>query len=233
MPRCLNSLDDSDLIFVLAGRVVRKRFGLELFRAGVAARILFSVARFEVRRFKELRLPVAFDLLPIALPVAAPERHFFVAFSGGGPEVERIKVRRFGTLREIEALAGYLTRHAGIRSVIVVTSAVHVRRVGICCRVLLPREVDVRVVAVPRFEGGIRGQTGGVSGAENVCTVRKAARLEPGATKTTETAKPAQVALAGEVTEPRASLIEFGTEMVKLGVYRALLWIRGRPRSQD
>ena len=140
-------MNEFDLIFVLAGRPVRKIYGLELFRAGVAPRILFSVARFEVRRFRELALPVEFDLLPIALPVPAEERHFFVLFGGGAPEVERIAVRRFGTLREVEALSDYLGRHREIRSVLVVTSAVHLRRVRMCCGVLLPREVHFQMAA--------------------------------------------------------------------------------------
>ena len=208
---------DSDLIFVMAGRLVRKRFALELFRGGLAPRILFSVARFEVRRFKELPLPVTFDLLPIALPVPAAERHFFVGFGGGEPEVERIRVRRFGTLREIEGLSEYLSRHGEIRSVIVVTSAVHVRRVRLCCQVLLPREILVRFVAVPRRRGRTLDEAGGVVDGEGRWTSREAAGLKHGATKT--------------VTEPRASLLEFGTEIVKFGVYRMMLTLRGRPRS--
>ena len=175
-------MSEFDLIFVLAGRPVRKIYGLELFRDGAAPRILFSVARFEVRRFRELALPVEFDLLPIAAPVPAEERHFFVLFGGGAPEVERIAVRRFGTLREIEALADYLKRHREIRSVLVVTSAVHQRRVRMCCRVILPREVHFQMEA-------------------------------------TQTER-----------EPRASFLEFGTEMVKLAGYRVLLGFRGRAR---
>jgi hypothetical protein len=186
------SIAHSDLIFVLAGRPARKRFALELFQAGVARLILFSVARFEVRQFKELPLPTAFDLLPIAQPVPAPERHFFVLFGDGAPQVERIAVRRFGTLREIEALSRYLQRHNETRSVIVVTSAVHARRVALCCRVLLPPNVEFRMTAVPRA----------------------AMATDVGGTK-----------------EPRASLLEFATEFVKLGVYRAMLSFRGRART--
>src|SRR6204780_5913049 len=118
-------LSKGSLIFVLGGGAVRKRFGLELFRGVVAPRILFTVGRFEVRGFRELALPVGFDLLPIAQEIPAPLRHFFVLCGdGAAPHVERIKVRRFGTLREIEALAGYLLRRREIRSVIIVTSAV-------------------------------------------------------------------------------------------------------------
>ena len=173
---------------------MRKRFALELFRDGVASGLLFSVARFEVRGFKELPLPVAFDLLPIAQEIPATERHFFVLFSEGEPRVERIAVRRFGTLREIEALAGYLERHRDIRAVIVVTSAVHARRVALCCRVLVPRDVKFQMAEVPRSRAGSSD---------------------------------------GAITEPRASLVESVTELAKLGVYRVMLFFRGRPRSQD
>ncbi len=181
-----------DLIFVLAGRPSRKRFALELFRAGVAPQILLSVARFEVRQFKELPLPTALDLLPIAQPVAAPERHFFVLFGSGALQVERIAVRQFGTLREIEALSKYLQRHNEIRSVIVVTSAIHARRVSLCCSVLLPPNVEFRMATVPQADS------------------------EPDARGT---------------TEPKASLLEFANELVKLGVYRSMLSFRGRVRT--
>jgi len=214
----LPQLSNGDLIFVLAGRAVRKRFGLELFRGGVAPRILFSVARFEVRGFRELALPVGFDLLPMAQEIPAPLRHFFVLFGdGAAPHVEKIKVRRFGTLREIEALAGYLLRRREIRSVILVTSAVHVRRVALCCRVLLPRDVKFQMVAVPRYEGEIRGTGDDTDCGATEVTCTADARLKPAATK----------------PEPHASILEFATETVKLGVYRVMLFFRGRPRSQD
>jgi hypothetical protein len=44
----------ADLIFVLAGRVYRKEYALDLFRQGLAPRILFSVSRFEIRRFSKM-----------------------------------------------------------------------------------------------------------------------------------------------------------------------------------
>lgn len=213
-----NIVNEFDLIFVLAGRSVRKIYGLELFRAGVAPRILFSVARFEVRRFRELGLPVEFDLLPIALPVPAEERHFFVLFGGGAPEVERIAVRRFGTLREIEALGGYLGRHREIRSVLVVTSAVHLRRVRLCCRVILPREIHFQMAAVPRVGKGVRDGVGSAGYGESVVGV-------------TADAGPACGNGATQIgREARASFLEFVTEMAKLAGYRVLLGFRGRTR---
>jgi hypothetical protein len=214
----LPQLSKADLIFVLAGRAVRKRFALELFRDGVAPRVLFSVARFEVRGFRELPLPVAFDLLPIAQEIPAPERHFLVLFGEGERRVERIAVRRFGTLREVEGLAGYLTRRGEIRSVIVITSAVHARRVALCCRVLLPPYVKFQMVAVPRIKGGNPGLADDTDGGAREPTHTADTRLKPA------DMKPA---------EPRPTALEFATEIVKLGVYRVMLFFRGRPRSQD
>jgi hypothetical protein len=47
----------TDLIFVLAGRDYRKHYALQLFKDGIAPSILFSVSRFEIRRFSScLRL---------------------------------------------------------------------------------------------------------------------------------------------------------------------------------
>ena len=40
----------ADLIFVLAGKMERKRYGLELYRARSAKRLILSVGRFEVSK---------------------------------------------------------------------------------------------------------------------------------------------------------------------------------------
>jgi hypothetical protein len=150
------------------------------------------------------------------LPVPAEERHFFVLFGGGAPEVERIAVRRFGTLREIEGLADYLKRHREIRSVLVVTSAVHLRRVRMCCRVILAREFNYQTAAVPRVGEGPRDGVGGAGYGASAAGATTDAGLKRGATQTVE--------------EARASFLEFGTEMVKLAGYRLLLGFRGRAR---
>ncbi len=150
---------DADMIFVLAGRPNRKRYALQLFREGRAPQLVLSTARFEVRRFKELPLPSPLDLLPVAAPVPPPERHFFVTFRAGETqaEIEKIRVHRFGTLREIEALAAYLAQRPEIRSVLAITSAAHVRRVRMCCRALLPEGIQFRIAAVPEDTESVPG----------------------------------------------------------------------------
>lgn len=73
----------ADLTFVLAGQMSRKHYALQLFREGLAPRLLFSVSRFEIRRFSNMALPVQLDLLKLAQDLPPPQRHFFVLFQGG------------------------------------------------------------------------------------------------------------------------------------------------------
>lgn len=139
--------DGADLIFVFAGRQYRKTFGLGLYEAGVAPRVLLSVARFEIRRFSHLQLPVPVDLLAHAAAVLPSQRHFFVLLDHGQRQVEKVPVLRFGTLGEIDALSAWLERHQEVRSVLIVTSSFHLRRVRMVCRAILPERVDIRYVA--------------------------------------------------------------------------------------
>ena len=140
---------DADLIFVLAGRVNRKEYALGLFRQGLSARILFSVGRFEIRRFSKMALPVPLDLLELAQEMPPPQRHYFVFFQGQDVQVAHVFPGRFGTLREIEALARWLGAHPGIRSILVISSDTHLRRIRMCCRSLLNPNVEVAFLAAP------------------------------------------------------------------------------------
>lgn len=139
----------ADLIFVLAGRVHRKEYALELFRQGLAPRILFSVGRFEIRRFSKMNLPTPSDLLKLAQQVAPHQRHYFVFFERQEVRVEHVPPRRFGTLTEIEALARWLAANPEIRSVIVISSDTHLRRIRMCCRSLLNPEMEMAFLAAP------------------------------------------------------------------------------------
>jgi uncharacterized SAM-binding protein YcdF (DUF218 family) len=139
----------ADLIFVLAGKVHRKEYGLELFRQGLAPRILFSVGRFEIRRFSKMALPVPLDLLKLAQELSPPQRHYFVGFQGQEVRVEHVPPRRFGTLNEIEALARWLFASQEIRSALVISSGPHLRRIRMCCRSLLDRSTALAFLASP------------------------------------------------------------------------------------
>lgn len=140
---------NADLIFVLAGRVHRKEYALELYRQDLTPRLLFSVGRFEIRRFSKMPLPVPLDLLKLAQDVPPPQRHYFVFFQGPEAQVEHVPPRRFGTLMEIETLARWLSVNPGIRSVLMISSETHLRRIRMCCRSLLNPKTELAFLAAP------------------------------------------------------------------------------------
>jgi len=139
----------ANLIFVLAGDMNRKHYALQLFREGLAPRLLFSVGRFEIRRFSKMALPIPLDLLKQAQDVLPPQRHFFALFQNRVWQVEHVPPRRFGTLTEIASLARWLDANPEVQSVILISNEAHLRRIRMCCRPLLPRGVEVALLAVP------------------------------------------------------------------------------------
>ena len=139
----------ADAIFVPAGLEARKVFAIQLLEKGIASRVLFSVGRFEIRRFPELGLPQTIDLLQMAQSIPPQERHFFVSFENQQFTVQRIPLRTLGTLSEIDALADWLLARPEISSLLVVSSGAHLRRLRMCCRRLLRRNVKCSFVATP------------------------------------------------------------------------------------
>lgn len=144
----------ADVIFVLAGLQNRKIHALKLFQQGLASCVLLSVGRFEIRRFVDLGLPQKIDLLKMAQSISPPERHFFVLFTGKEFEVQRMRVGALGTLTEIEALAEWLKAHPEISTLLVVSSGSHLRRLKICCGMLLPADLKIRLLAAPDENSG-------------------------------------------------------------------------------
>jgi uncharacterized SAM-binding protein YcdF (DUF218 family) len=160
--------NSAELIFVLAGRVHRKQYALELFRQGLAPRLLFSVGRFEIRRFSKMSLPAPLDLLKMAQEVPPPKRHYFVFFDSQDQDVhvEHVLPGRFGTLTEIAALGRWLDANPAVRSVLVISSAGHLRRVRMCCR-LLKADMKLAYLASPvSLQKLSAPETAGVSGEQ-------------------------------------------------------------------
>lgn len=139
----------ADALFVLAGADDRKLYALDLYRQGIAPKLLFSVARYDIRRFSKMRLPVPLNLLEIAAPTPAPLRHFFVLFASGSVEVEYVRPKRLGTLTEVAALGRWLERHPEVQSLLLLSNAIHLRRIRLCCRAALPRTVRLTFMASP------------------------------------------------------------------------------------
>jgi hypothetical protein len=139
-----------DLIFVMAGRMSRKRYALDLYREGVAPRLVMSVGRFEVSKMAALGLDALNDLKALRDRTPADERHFFLVFDDTGIQVEKADLRIWNTYGELLALKSYLDRTLH-RRVIVVSSDVHLRRVTITLAAICRESpVEFLYCAVPR-----------------------------------------------------------------------------------
>lgn len=125
-----DSPESADLIFVVAGRMERKRYGLELFRAGFAPRLVLSVGRFEVSKMRGLDIEGVDRLIAMRDKLHPDERHFFVTLDSSGTRIENAKLQRCSTYGEALAFCDLLRREkAG--SVIVVSTDVHLRRLSL------------------------------------------------------------------------------------------------------
>jgi uncharacterized SAM-binding protein YcdF (DUF218 family) len=147
-----DSMERSDLIFVLAGEHDRKEYALRLFREQYAFKILFSVGRFELRRFSGLGLPASAGLLRLASEWPPQRRHFFVHMDSSESHAEHVEPNRLGTLTEMDALSDWLEAHPEIRTLLIVSSWTHLFRLRMCCHALLPTSVEYRLVATPEDE---------------------------------------------------------------------------------
>jgi len=147
---------ESDVIFVLAGRECRKHFAVRLFQEGWAPTLLLSVGRFEIRRFSQLELPTGLDLPAIASTTEPARRHYFVEIRSGTAAVRRVALSRFGTLTEIAAFSEWLRENTWVRSVTVVSSGFHLKRVRLCCRRLVPDGTKLSFLAVPEESRHLR-----------------------------------------------------------------------------
>jgi hypothetical protein len=122
-----------DAIFVLAGRQERKVHGVDLWRVGYAPELILSVGRFEWRRFYDLGLPHDGGLQKLVDAVPPVERHFFVREWKDRAESLAVPKGKYGTLTEALAAASLL-REGEYRSLMVVSSAFHLRRVALAFR---------------------------------------------------------------------------------------------------
>jgi len=137
-------------MFVLAGAKSRKLYAIDEFNCGVSRQLILSTGRFELRKFEHLPISPRPDLVKLAAPLPPPERHCFVLYSNGNYQVCWIKVGQFGTLSEIAGVAQWLhDRTTEVKSILIVSSEYHLRRVAICCRSLLPESVTVSFAGVP------------------------------------------------------------------------------------
>jgi uncharacterized SAM-binding protein YcdF (DUF218 family) len=146
------------LILVLAGRMERKPYGLELYRAGVAPRLVLSIGRFEVSRMSRLDLAGVEDLQKLRDNTRPNERHFFMSLDASGVHTVKAQVSRRGTYGEALSFRHYL-EGTSVRTVMVVSTAVHLRRAALTyAKVFRGASVEFLYCPVPAplasFNGG-------------------------------------------------------------------------------
>lgn len=141
----------ADAIFVFAGRESRKRTGLRLFLEGAAPVVVFSVGRFEWRRFAALGLEDDGGLVELVQTIEPRKRHFFVHVGPEGASSEPVTVGRYGTWTEARALAG-LAEREGYQKILVVSHPEHLPRCLLSLSVFLPPEATVVPVAADEPE---------------------------------------------------------------------------------
>jgi hypothetical protein len=124
-------------------------YALELFSAGNALRLILSTGRFELRRYPELPGVPPLDLLAVAASIPPPLRHYFVLIHGGCAYPQLIARHHLGTYSEVLALNAWLAQHQEIRSVALVSSSSHLRRIRRCWQTLGPQNVRIDFLATP------------------------------------------------------------------------------------
>jgi hypothetical protein len=145
-----------DCIFVLAGKPERKVFGIDLWRRGYAPELILSVGRFEWRRFYSLGLPADGGLRQLVDATPPVERHFFVRLRDSQAKAILIPRGRLGTMTEGRQLATLL-RGGAIRSLMVVSTSIHLRRTALVFRrAFRGSGIDLAFVAVPEDLSSIR-----------------------------------------------------------------------------
>lgn len=125
-----DAIEPVDLIFVLAGRMERKSYALDLYRAGIAPRLLLSIGRFEVSRMRAIGFEKAAELIARRDRLAPGDRHFFCEIDAAGARIETARLRRWNTYGELLGLRQYLRRDMP-RTVALVSTDVHLRRTAL------------------------------------------------------------------------------------------------------
>jgi len=146
-----------DLIIVMAGRMERKQYGLDLLRVGLGSRLVLSVGRFEVSKMKRLQLAGYEELLQLRDRTPPDERHFFVQVDRSGVRTHKAKLARWNTYGEVLAFREFLKQEHAHR-VMVVSTDIHLRRVALTFRkVFCDMPIQFLYCSVPSVLSSVEG----------------------------------------------------------------------------
>ena len=140
----------------MAGRMERKPYGLELYRA-VSPRDYYSAsAASKLVRCGSLDFESAAELIAQRDRTAPGDRHFFCDINAAGTRIESVKLRQWNTYGEILGLREFLKSDMP-RSVMAVSTGVHLRRVAATFgRVFRDVPLEARYCPVPSLISSVR-----------------------------------------------------------------------------
>lgn len=142
-------LRPADLICVLAGRMDRKPYGLDLYRAGYAPRVMVSIGRYEISQLPAIGWENVDELKRLRDQTAPDDRHFFWERDASGTRFAQARLPRWSTYGEVLAFRNHW-QAAMPRRVILVSTDIHLRRVALVFRhVFRGMAIDACFCAVP------------------------------------------------------------------------------------
>ena len=167
----------ADLIFVLAGRLERKHYGLELYHAGLAPRLILSVGRFEISKMDESTFGFVSELKALRDRTAPEQRHFFCEIEPSGARIRNAMLRNWSTYGEAIGLHQYLTG-SSVARVIVVSTDIHLRRAAITFqRLFRDRAVEFCYCPVPCAQSSITGRGWWMRPGNRIYVIRETLKL--------------------------------------------------------
>jgi len=116
----------------------RKHYAVQLFREGLAPRLLLSVADSKSAAFSKMALPIQVDLLKQAQDVP---RHSATSLFCSKTENGAWSMSSQGCLallRRLHRWRAGSTRNPEVQSVILISNEAHLRRIRMCCRLACP-----------------------------------------------------------------------------------------------
>ena len=157
----VDSVQPVDLIFVMAGRMNRKRYGFELYRQGVAPKLVLSVGRFEVSKMLQTEFAFADELAALRSATPPNQRHFFVSLDQFGTRMELASVPHWNTYGEVVGLMRHVEREH-VAKVMVVSTDIHLRRVAYTIhKVLRDKPLEFLYCPVPEYDNLQKRKEGG------------------------------------------------------------------------
>ncbi len=140
--------EPADVIFVHAGRMERKVYGLELYRRGIAPRLLLSVGRFEISKMRSAGFEGIEELIALRDRTAPGERHFFYEMTASGIRIVQAPLRSWDTYGEVLALREFLELDMPMR-LLVISTDVHLRRIALAFDKVFRGALSARFCPVP------------------------------------------------------------------------------------